>query len=258
MSPTFKDGRSDAITYLTLGAAALAMTGCKSAPKAAEKSDISSAVKATAPLAYYRLESTKGSSESGSTTYEFLGGATNSSPGAFAGVADNRFALLIGKDGWIKTTQMGGIDRAGSIMAWVDLAVLPTAKGRILYVAGESQSGNDFDLQFEPGNSLRFYTTGGGNLEYAPEPKTLVHQWHMIVATMDAAATNKALYWDGQPVAADQKPNSPKKTSQFTIGESPVFTGRFFDGGIDEVAIWDRALSAAEVASIYKAATTKP
>jgi hypothetical protein len=80
----------------------------------------------------------------------------------------------------------------------------------------------------------------------------------MIVATMDTVAPSKALYWDGQPVAKDQDPNAPQKTTQFTIGESPVFTGRFFDGGIDEVAIWDRALSPADIAAIYKAATTKP
>jgi hypothetical protein len=95
-------------------------------------------------------------------------------------------------------------------------------------------------------------------VSYAPDPNTLVNQWHMIVATMDSAAPNKALYWDGQPVAGDQNPNSPKKTGQFTIGESPVFTGRFFHGGIDEVAIWDRALSAADVAALYKASTAKP
>jgi hypothetical protein len=35
------------------------------------------------------------------------------------------------------------------------------------------------------------------------------------------------------------------------VGESKFFTGRFFDGGIDEVAIWNRALRASEVAAIY-------
>lgn len=236
----------------------MAMMGCKSAPIAPGKSDLDSTVKATQPLAYYRLESTKGSSEVGGTTYEFAGGATNSSPGAAVGMEENHFALLNGKDAWIKTTQMGGIEKAGSIMAWVNLAALPKTDARILYVAGESQSGNDFDLQFEPDNNLKFFTTAGGRLSYAPDPNTLAHQWHMIVATMDTVAPNKTLYWDGLQVANDRDPNTPHKTNQFTIGESPVFTGRFFDGGIDEVAIWDRALTAADVAAIYKAATAKP
>lgn len=226
----------------------MALTGCKSTSQSSEKTDISAAVKATSPLAYYRLESPKGSSEVGSTTYESVGGATNGSPGA----------LLNGKDAWVKTTQMGGIDKAGSIMAWVKLAALPKSEDHILYIAGESQSGNDFDLQFENDNHLRFFTTGGGRIEFAPDSNTLVNQWHMIVATMDTAAPSKAIYWDGQPVASDKDPNTPKKTSQFTIGESPVFTGRFFHGSIDDVALWDRALSPDEVAAIYKASSGKP
>ena len=144
------------------------------------------------------------------------------------------------------------------LIAWVNLAALPSKESHVLYVAGESQSGNDFDLQFESDDNLRFYTSGGGHVSYAPDPNTLVNQWHMILATMDTVAPNKVIYWDGQPAANDQLPNEPQKTAQFTIGESPVFTGRFFDGGIDEVALWNRALSAADVAAIYKAATTKP
>ena len=262
--------------------AGLSLNGCKSAPKEtpapasvttapaqppapaapaptaplAANLSLDQAVKATQPLAYYRLEATKGASEVGTTTYEFTGGASVS-PGGPLDTADHHFALLNGKDGWIKTTQMGGIENAGSIMAWVNLATLPQSAGRILYVAGESQSGNDFDVQFETDNSLRFYTAGGGNVSYSPDSKTLVNQWHMIVATMDATASTKAIYWDGQSHATDASGNHPHKTGQFTIGESPVFTGRFFPGGIDEVAIWDRALSPAEVSALYQSATKK-
>ena len=134
----------------------------------------------------------------------------------------------------IKTTQMGGVGQAGKgIMAWVNLAALPKSESHILYVAGESQSGNDFDLQFENDNHLGFFTSGGGRVEYAPD-RTLVDQWHMIVATMDAAAPSKAIYWDSQPVAKDKDSNTPKKINRLTIGESPVFTGRFFHGRIDD------------------------
>jgi hypothetical protein len=222
----------------------------------AENLSLDQAVKATQPLAYYRLEAAKGASEVGTTTYEFTGGASAGSGGPL-GMADNHFALVNGKDAWIKTTQMGGIETAGSLMAWVNLATLPQTAGRILYVAGESQSGNDFDLQFEPNNSLRFYTAGGGNVAYSPDPKTLVNQWHMIVATMDSTPA-RTIYWDGQSHATDSGGNNPHKTAQFTIGESPVFTGRFFQGGIAEVAIWDRALTPAEVSALYQSATQKP
>ena len=38
-----------------------------------------------------------------------------------------------------------------------------------------------------------------------------------------------------------------------TIGETIVFPGRFFSGSIDEVQVYDRALSAAEIQAIYNA-----
>jgi len=254
----FKDGQRTTVSLILAILSSLTLTGCKTTPQTTEQSNLSTAIKATRPLAYYRLESSKGSSEVGATTYEFTGGAATSTPGPSVNIADNHFALLNGKDAWIQTTQKGGIDKAASILAWVNLVALPSVDGRIRYVAGESQNGNDLDLQFEGDNTVKFYTSAGSHVTYTPDPNTLVNQWHMIVATMDATAPNKALYWDGQPVANDQVANTAQKTGQFTIGESPVFTGRFFNGGIDEVAIWDRALSPADVAAIYKAATAKP
>jgi hypothetical protein len=73
----------------------------------------------------------------------------------------------------------------------------------------------------------------------------------MIVATMDTVSGARAIYWDGKAVATDSGGGNVNKTSEFSVGESKVFTGRFFHGGIDEVAIWNRALRASEVAALY-------
>jgi hypothetical protein len=137
---------------------------------------------------------------------------------------------------------------------WVNLATLPSQAGRFFYVAGESQSGNDLDLQFESDDTLRFYTAAGGHLTYTPAPATLVNQWHMIVATMDNASQTRVIYWDGKPVANDKGGGRTGKTSAFSVGASTVFGGRWFQGGMQEAALWDRALTSVEVASIYAAA----
>jgi hypothetical protein len=81
-----------------------------------------------------------------------------------------------------------------------------------------------------------------------------MNQWHMIVATLNTPTHSRVIYWDGKAVATDKGGGEAGKKNAFTIGESPVFTGRFFKGGIEEVALWNRALSAAEVAAIYSAA----
>jgi len=211
------------------------------------------AVIATHPVAYYRLDATTGKSLAGASTYKPVGGVTIQTPGAPTGNAVNHALSLNGKDGYIVTTQAGGVGETASIMAWVNLAALPAKENRIFYVAGESQSGNDLDLQFEPDNVLRFFTASGGNLGYTPPVAALVNQWHMIVATLDTATQSRAIYWDGKPVAADKGGGRAGKTSVFTIGESIVFTGRFFKGAMAETALWNRALKASEVAAIYVA-----
>lgn len=222
---------------------------------AAQAGDLPAAVKATRPIAYYRLEGLKGNSELGASQYHAVGGAAATRQGGqFAG-AGNSFLVLDGTSAYVETSQLGGPKDQGSFMAWVDLAGLPSVDRHFYYVAGESQYGNDLDLQFETDNQLKFYTASGGHLSYTPAPDTLPNRWHMIVATVNATTGERHIYWDGASVAADQGAKGMgAKTTVFTIGASEVFKGRFLHGGVDEVALWDHALSAAEVASIYKAA----
>ena len=212
------------------------------------------AVVSTHPLAYYRLDSTGGKSLVGATTYKFVGGVTSNSPGAPLGGALTYFASLDGRSGYILTNQACGVGATASMMAWVNLAELPSKTGRIVYVAGESENGNDLDLQFESDNQLRFYTAAGGHLSFAPPAATLPNQWHMIVATLDTQSQTRIIYWDGKPVAQDKGGGEAGKKNVFSIGESTVFTGRFFKGGIQDAALWSRALKATEVAAIYAAA----
>lgn len=244
----------DLATLTLLVSASTVAGNAQQGAETARKMDFVSAVKATNPLAYYRLQAISGSSEVGETSYSSEGGGTASGSGAPIGEPGNRCLQLDGRSGWISTTQQGGLANAGSMMAWVNLAALPRNAGHSLYIAGESQGGNDFDLQFEADNTLRFYTAGGSHLTYAPEPSSLIHQWHMIVVTLDIVSHKRAIYWDGAPVAHDGDAGGPGKTAPFTIGASRVWGGRFFDGSIEDVALWDRALSPAEVATIYKSA----
>ena len=61
----------------------------------------------------------------------------------------------------------------------------------------------------------------------------------------------RAIYWDGTLGKKDAGGGSIGKTNGFSIGESKVFTGRFFDGDISDVALWNTALSSDTVAKIY-------
>lgn len=205
------------------------------------------------PLAYYRLNAMTGSSSDGRTRYQAHGGVTIAKPGAPLNVANNRFARFNGSDAAIVTTLAGAIDTAASLMAWVNLSSLPSEAKHPYYVIGESQNDNDLDLQFDDDNALRFNTASASHLTFTPPPATLTKQWHLVVATVDSVTKARVIYWDGEAVASDKEGGRPNKGSVLSIGANPVFAGRFFNGGIEEAALWNRALSADEVMKIYDA-----
>jgi hypothetical protein len=241
------------ISAATVALAALALF--QSAKLHAAQTDFASAVTSTKPIAYFRLDATSGKGEVGSSSYKSAGGVTVGSPGATIAGSSNNFAKFDGISGYILTTLKGGIGTSASIMAWVNLEALPAKIGHFFYVAGESENGNDLDLQFETDNVLKFFTAAGGHLSYTPPVSSLLNQWHMIVVTLDTATHTRAIYWDGVLVDHDAGGGEAGKKAPFSIGASTVFSGRWFKGGIQEVALWDRALKASDVTAIYTAST---
>ncbi|MDG2126330.1 MAG: hypothetical protein P8J87_21690, partial [Verrucomicrobiales bacterium] len=74
--------------------------------------------------------------------------------------------------------------------------------------------------------------------------------WHHAVATIDP--TGHKLYVDGELVASNTNPGSLGDSSlAMQIGGNPQAANRGWDGSIDDVGVWDRALTADEVASIW-------
>jgi hypothetical protein len=233
--------------------AALAVIATVSCVALQAQTSFPAQILSTHPIAFYRIDATSGQSQDGATTYKAIGSAVLAESGAPVVTANGRYLKLDGKTAYIMTTQHGGVGASASMMAWVNLAELPSKAGHFFYVAGESEDGNDLDLQFETDNVLKFYTAAGGHISYAPTPSSLVGKWHQIVATLDTATNTRVLYWDGKSVATDKGGGEAGKKNAFTIGESVVFTGRFFHGGIDDVGLWNRALDSKEVAAIYAA-----
>jgi len=223
------------------------------------KADLISTVDSTNPLAYFRLESANSSSEVGGYTTTYQNGASVGSPGVATGEPSNNYVSLNNaSQQYVSTSLSGGVNTAGSLMAWVNLAALPSSGGAYWYIAGESQVGNDFDLQFQTDNNVYFYSAAGSAVSYAPNSSSLVDQWHMVVATFNATTDTQDIYWDGTLVSTGSVGSNTNKQGAFWIGASSVFGGRYLDGGIDEVAVWNYDLSAAQVSAIYDSAPLGP
>ena len=81
-----------------------------------------------------------------------------------------------------------------------------------------------------------------------------LNQWQMFVATMDDGG-NVVLYKNGLPVQTGTislKPNIVPRTGNF-IGVSNWTTDAFYNGAMDELRIYNYAISADAVADLYSA-----
>jgi len=184
-----------------------------------------------------------------------FGNAKIGPPGSGAPIANdpaNQGLLLDGQSSYFVTTLAGRITNSGTTMAWVYVTNSPSAAGHIFQITSEAQVANDFDFQIQQDNLLYFFTDNGSA---TVSPQTVpVNQWHMLAATF-VANGNRVLYVDGVGVATNTAGNHSADTSYYTMGENLNYQGRYFEGTLAEVAVYDRALTGAEIAAIYDAGT---
>lgn len=170
------------------------------------RADYISTVTSLAPLAYWRLDSNNANSLVNGYTTTYLNGAATSAAGTgvpLNGYPNNSALSLNGVNSgtpeYVTTGLSGGFNGTGTIVAWVNLGLLPSTSGHTFYIAGESQVGNDLDLQFQTDNKVYFFTGGGDNTSFAPSTGSLVGQWHQIVATYNAnlgTSSFRDIYWE--------------------------------------------------------------
>ena len=95
--------------------------------------------------------------------------------------------------------------------------------------------------------ATRYHLTLGGSLSTYLDSgvNPIAGQWQHIAATSDG--TTARFYIDGAEVASRAVSGSVGNSNTWRIGAYGSSPGGFFDGLIDDVRIYDRALSAAEI-----------
>jgi uncharacterized repeat protein (TIGR01451 family) len=136
-----------------------------------------------------------------------------------------------------------------TVEAWVNPAALPG--GRRGIVGGWADL-HDWGLAMSSGQlGVTIRAPGGGSQTLTSGQLALIGAWYHVVGTCDGATAK--LYINGALVnSAPVDPNYIGTPSGTRIG-AEVCCGNFFPGLIDEVSIYDRALSAAEVSALYLA-----
>jgi Concanavalin A-like lectin/glucanases superfamily/Calcineurin-like phosphoesterase len=143
---------------------------------------------------------------------------------------------------WFKTT--ANFPSAGGIMV---------NKGGI---GSESAGVNqNYGLWFTPSETLQggFETTGGTN-RYVTSTNTYNDgQWHHGVVTFDNSNNIVRIFVDGVQVRTLSTTSNPDNTGSQPLrigGNAQSLTEGFFSGQLDEVGIWNRALTNSEIINL--------
>jgi hypothetical protein len=229
--------------------------------------DYVTTVLSTNPVAYFRLQAANDTSQVNGYTSAFQPGATLAAGGAPICDPNNQSVSLDGNTGLITTslnwTAIGG---SVSVLAWVNQSTPSTGA----WVAGFGAISLP-DVGWSGYYYLQFYGSRDDITFYVPPNAPVVDyifsggspvgNWHMAAATYDPNAKTAILYWDGQPVGTANNIAAATPTNgQFTIGaigppcSEAAFFCQHFTGAIDEVAVWNYPLAAAQVSQIYGSA----
>jgi hypothetical protein len=144
-----------------------------------------------------------------------------------------------------------------SLEAWVMFNATPTGIRAIIGKTVGTGSFDSYAIWIENGYLRAAIGDTGGEgsiLTYPFSP--ILGRWYHFAYTLDDANNRQALYVDGLPVVSGTETKSPGyDTRPFVLGadiEGGGFT-YFFAGEIDEVALYNRALTAQEVYGVYSA-----
>ena len=130
-----------------------------------------------------------------------------------------------------------------TLSAWIK----PTATGTrgIMGWGSFGQTRRVIAIRLNGTNGLR-HQWGNADLDSAPSANYSDGQWHHIAAVYDG--TTRSTYMDGVLLNSDTPgPNGATNVS-FRIGSTN--SGEFYRGQIDEVAVWNHALTAVELESL--------
>ncbi|MCR2823961.1 LamG-like jellyroll fold domain-containing protein [Microbacterium sp. zg.Y909] len=193
----------------------------------------------------------------------FEGGAGT---GASAIPATTGSLSFDGVDDYAVTDQLRLGPNVYSLEMWINTTT--TSGGKMLgFGTGRPRTGSNapslsgsYDRHLYMHNDGRIsfgVYTGGATTISSPQPLN-DGQWHHVVATQ--GASGMALYVDGLRVAANPTTNAQAYWGVWRVGGDQLNgwpnrpTSNFFNGLIDEVAIYSGALPAADVARHYLAA----
>ena len=150
-----------------------------------------------------------------------------------------------------------------TVMAWVKATQSPGPNAYIIAQGGgPTCTPSSYALTTGGDGGLQFDVSDGASVSPSADPGPHVWDgnWHFVVGTYDG--TTVRLYVDGSEVTPGTASNTmigyQLPTDTFTVGGYPDPNCRqfaFYTGALDEVRVYDRALTADEISQLEQAST---
>lgn len=225
-------------------------------------SKLAAAVTALGPVGYWRLDET-----TGTTAYDFCGGSdgtaisgvtigqTGPRPSAFAGFdASNTAYKFDGGSGKVTIPSVRSGGSTVTIAAWIYPDGVQADYAGIVFSRGTSVSGLDFKGTTEQLGYHWNDTSTTHQWDSGLYPAQ--NQWNFVALVVEP--TQGTLYLDpgtGLQSSVNVVEHGPSVLDGLQLGQDGA-SGRLFKGMIDEVMIFDRALSEAEINVLRTAAAS--
>ncbi|MFP6899186.1 MAG: LamG-like jellyroll fold domain-containing protein, partial [Roseibacillus sp.] len=134
---------------------------------------------------------------------------------------------------------------------WVRLSIIPNAEPNIVGKGGD----NNWRLTLNAGSSELIYH--GGSAPISGGGSIAGPFWRHVVAISEAGVATR-LYLDGLLVAVGGPPDLGSNGLPMEIGGNPELFDMNWNGLVDDVAVWNRALTTGELRQIWNAGLGVP
>lgn len=232
-----------------------------------ENSGYENALVAAGPLANWRLNEPEGVTDVfdyvGGFTGQYQEGAVHGSavegpqPATFPGFAADNTAMLIdaAAPGWAQVPTPALNTNTATFVAWINPAAAQANYSGILMTRTGTQAGFGYTTDNQLGYTWNGNSAATWGFNSGLRPPD--NEWSLAVLVVD---TNRATIYLGSGGTLSAAINPIAHTAEAwgstaQIGIDGTDLTRAFNGKIDEVAVFNRALSFSEVANLYAAAT---
>ncbi|MEM7391560.1 MAG: LamG-like jellyroll fold domain-containing protein, partial [Verrucomicrobiota bacterium] len=169
---------------------------------------------------------------------------------------------------------------AGSVSFWFKSPNVPANnKEQVLYLGNREDAGNGFGNEDElhislggkygaqshevfPDGAIVLFIEGGGSGDFGSDVRIGTiseyddNEWHHVVVTWDKTADEVAIYVDGGAANGGETITDDHTAKSFTFDGRHSFgrasaSKRAYDGDMDELALWDSALTEEQAAAQY-------